>query len=82
MRIVNAHGGNMKRSVNLSIQEDLLERARSQGINLSLALENTLRLMIREHARDEWVKENTDAMLQYNEWIDNVGLFNEGDQLV
>lgn len=72
----------MKRAVNLSIQEDLLERARSQGINLSLALENTLRLMIREHARDEWVKDNTDAMLQYNEWIDNVGLFNEGDQLV
>jgi len=47
-----------KKSVNLSINSDLLRQAKSYNINLSQTLEQRLIELERESHRQEWLAEN------------------------
>lgn len=67
-----------KRATNLSINADLLGRARELGINLSATLEQALTEAIRQKARDQWVAENQAAIEAYNEHVDKQGVFSDG----
>lgn len=67
-----------KRATNLSINADLLGRARELGINLSATLEQALAEAIRQRARDQWVAENQAAIEAYNEHVDKQGVFSDG----
>jgi antitoxin CcdA len=66
-----------KRATNLSINADLLGKARELGINLSATLEQALAEAIRQRARDQWVAENQAAIEAYNEHVDMQGLFSD-----
>ena len=67
-----------KKSTNLSINSDLLRKARDHQINLSRALEQRLVEMLLEEKRREWREENCDAIEAYNCRIETGGVFSDG----
>lgn len=67
-----------KKSTNLSINSDLLRKAKERHINLSKALENRLVEMLLEEKRREWQEENRDAIEGYNRRIQAGGVFSNG----
>jgi antitoxin CcdA len=68
-----------KKAVNLSIQSELLDAARAEGINMSATLEAALaeQLRIRKHGR--WQADNARAIDAYNDDVAKNGSF--GDQV-
>ncbi|KPJ93075.1 MAG: acetoacetyl-CoA synthase [Gammaproteobacteria bacterium SG8_15] len=67
-----------KKSVNLSINSDLVEKARALNINLSQTLENSLLELLRQKEREQWVKENEEAIAEYNKRVEKEGVFSDG----
>ncbi len=67
-----------KKATNLSINTDLLRKAKEKRINLSHALENHLIELLAEAQRQEWKKENQVAIETYNRRIQTTGVFSEG----
>ena len=67
-----------KKSVNLSVNADLLEQAKASSINLSRALEATLEAQIKIEKRKRWLEENKEAIEAYNKRIEEHGVFSEG----
>jgi len=67
-----------KRATNLSIDAQLLQSAKDAGINLSAALEERLREILRERERQAWREENRAAIEAYNERIERDGVFSIG----
>ena len=67
-----------KKSVNLSINSDLIERARALNINLSQTLEESLLQLLRQKECELWVKENEDAIAEYNKRVEKQGTFSDG----
>lgn len=67
-----------RKATNLSINEDLLRRARARKINLSRLLEERLVEILREEQRAEWAAENRDAIDDYNRRIVERGSFSDG----
>ncbi|MEI6208921.1 MAG: type II toxin-antitoxin system CcdA family antitoxin [Desulfuromonadales bacterium] len=67
-----------KKSTNLSINSDLLRRARLHKINLSRTLEERLTEILREQERETWRLENADAINDYNARIEKNGVFSDG----
>ena len=74
--LYNAHAP--KKSTNLSINSDLLQKAKELRINLSKALEQRLIEMLLEEKRRKWREENQDAIEAYNRRIERVGVFSDG----
>ena len=67
-----------KKATNLSINTDLLRKAKEKRINLSHTLENRLVEMLAEAQCQEWKKENQEAIETYNRRIQRNGVFSEG----
>jgi len=67
-----------KKSTNLSINSDLLRKAKALHLNLSKALEQRLIEILLEAKRSEWREENRDAIEAYNRRIETGGLFSDG----
>lgn len=67
-----------KKSVNLSINSDLVEKARELNINLSQTLENSLLELLRQKEREHWIKENETAIAEYNKRVEKDGVFSDG----
>lgn len=67
-----------KKSVNLSINADLLQQAKQLNINLSQTLEQQLIEIIRQAQRSQWLAENQGALDQYNRRIGKHGTFSDG----
>lgn len=68
-----------KRAANVSVNADLLEKAKALGINLSQALEGRLIELVTTRVRERWLEENADAIDDYNARIEERGVF--GDDL-
>jgi len=66
-----------KKAVHVSINSELVERARALKINLSQTLEDRLLELLRQKDREHWVKENKDAIAEYNQRVGNQGVFSE-----
>ena len=66
-----------KKPTNLSINSDLLIKAKDLKINLSAALESALEAKVRLSAREKWLKENKKALASLNELAENNGLFSD-----
>jgi antitoxin CcdA len=66
-----------RRATNVTIDEEVLKRARMLGINLSQALEARLIELIREAERAQWRSENRGAIEDYNARIERDGIFGE-----
>ncbi|MGZ4955575.1 MAG: type II toxin-antitoxin system CcdA family antitoxin [Methylobacter sp.] len=67
-----------KKPTNLSINSDLLQKAKDHQINLSKALEQCLVEMLLEEKRREWREENREAIEAYNRRIEADGIFSDG----
>jgi antitoxin CcdA len=66
-----------KKSANLSINSDLLKKARSLKINLSATLEHALALQVKQAAHKDWLRDNKKALKTLNDLADKNGLFSD-----
>ena len=66
-----------KRSVNLSINTEILEAAKAQGINLSQTLEDVLAKLTEEARVTRWREENREFIESYNAYVERNGVFGE-----
>ena len=67
-----------KKPTNLSINSDLLSKAREMNINLSATLENELARQLKIKQRELWLQENAKAIQTYNDFVENEGVFSDG----
>jgi len=67
-----------KKAANLSVDRDLLERARGLNLNLSQVFEAGLNEAIRRRMQEEWLRQNRAALEAYNEHVEKDGVFSEG----
>ena len=67
-----------KRPANLSINSDLLNKARELEINLSATLEQALAAALRERQQVSWLAENKAAMAAYNDHVEKHGVCSDG----
>ncbi len=75
----STHNANApKKAANLSINEDLLAKAREMNINLSATLEQALNEALRQRQKEQWLAENREAMAAYNAHVEKHGVFSDG----
>ena len=67
-----------KRPTNVSINADLLAKAKDLGVNLSQTLEEGLKARITEERRKRWLEENKAAFAACNEHFEKYGLWSDG----
>jgi antitoxin CcdA len=67
-----------KKPTNVSINSDLLEKAKGLNINLSATLEAALAEQLRTEQRTQWKAENAKAIEAYNRFVDDNGVFSDG----
>lgn len=58
-----------KKATNLSLNSDLLQKARCLKVNLSATLEQALRDKLKSIEAEKWKKENKAAIAAYNEFV-------------
>jgi antitoxin CcdA len=66
-----------KKPTNLSLNSDLLSKARKQKINLSATLEHALESELRKTERENWLKDNKKAIDSLNKLVEQNGLFSD-----
>jgi len=66
-----------KKATNLSVNSDLLKKARGLKINLSATLEQALALQVKSAAREAWLEENKSAIEALNDLAEKNGLFSD-----
>jgi antitoxin CcdA len=66
-----------KKPTNVSINSDLLEKAKGHNINLSATLERALTEQLRIKQRDQWLRENAGAIQAYNQFVETNGTFSD-----
>ncbi len=63
-----------KRAVNLSLNAEVLDKARALGMNLSATVDVLLADEVRKQYWARWNTENKDAIAHYNARIEREGL--------
>jgi antitoxin CcdA len=66
-----------KKAVNVSIQSELLDAARTEDINLSATLEAAPADQLRIRRRDRWQTENEAAIEAYNRDVEQNSSFGD-----
>lgn len=66
-----------KRATNLSVNSDLLNKARAFNINLSATLEESLIAIIKTKQQEAWLAQNQQAIDGYNQQADEQGVFSD-----
>lgn len=66
-----------KKATNLTVNSDLLARARALGINLSEVFETSLAEIVRRREAERFREEARQAMEDYNEFVREHGIFGE-----
>lgn len=66
-----------KKATNVSVNSDLLARARALKINLSATLEEALAERVGQSERDRWQRENASAIAAYNKLVQEQGSFGD-----
>ena len=64
-----------KKPTNLSLNSDLLKKAKALNINLSATLEQALRAKLAEREAAKWAKNNKRAIQAYNNFVEENGCF-------
>lgn len=67
-----------KKPTNVSINCELLEKAKALNINLSATLEAALAEQLRIQQRNQWIAENGKAVQAYNRFVEENGVFSDG----
>jgi len=66
-----------KKPTNLTINSDLLNKAKSMDINISAVLEAALADKVRQKMQSDWLQENQDSISRYNMHVSNIGVFSD-----
>jgi antitoxin CcdA len=66
-----------KKATNVSINSDLLEKAKQNNINLSATLEKSLEAILLEKEKIKWKEENQKALEIYNQNVKRLGTFSD-----
>lgn len=66
-----------KKPTNLSINSDLLFKARELNINLSATFEHALTEQLKQKQRELWLQENAKAINAYNTFVEEAGVFSD-----
>jgi len=66
-----------KKATNLSINSDLLKKAKELKINISNSLEKTLVELIKKQEIKNWEKENKSSIDSYNQRVSKNGAFSD-----
>jgi len=66
-----------KQATNLSVNRELLNAARESGVNLSAALEEALEEKVAAARREKWIKDNAEAIEEYNQLVADQGAFSD-----
>ncbi len=69
-----------KRAANLSVNGDLLNKAKDLDINLSATLEQALTEVLKKKQREQWLAENRKAISAYNEYVEANGVFSDSQR--
>ena len=67
-----------KKSANLSINSDLLQKAKTLDINLSATLETALAAEVKRRRAERWLEENKASLDAYNNFVEKHGVFSDG----
>lgn len=67
-----------RKPARLSVNGDLLEKARQLGVDLDNTLEEALALEVHKRQREAWLEENREAIETYNELVARNGVFSTG----
>ncbi|CAD5109213.1 type II toxin-antitoxin system CcdA family antitoxin [Zestomonas carbonaria] len=67
-----------KKATNLSLNSDLLKKARELDINLSAVLEEALANEVKERLARRWLEQNRQAIDAYNRHVEEQGVFSDG----
>ncbi len=62
----------------MSIDRNLMESAKEEGLVLSTLLEDAIREELKKKAEDQWLKENRESISRYNKRIAAEGVFGDG----
>ena len=68
----------LKKSANLSINADLLQKAKSLDINLSATLEAALAAEVKRRRAERWLTVNKASLDAYNAFVEKHGVFGDG----
>lgn len=63
-----------RKPTNLSLDADLIQEARSFGVNLSQAAEAGVRRAVAEAKAEQWRRDNAEAVESSNRWVETNGL--------
>ena len=67
-----------KKATNLSINSDLLKKAKFYKINLSKNFESYLNQLVKEQEEKKWKETNFKAIASFNERVEQSGVFSDG----
>lgn len=67
----------VKKPTNVSLNSDLLAKARAENINISATLEQALFDKLKQKARENWLKQNQAAINAMNDFTEKHGLFSD-----
>ena len=68
----------LKKPANVSVNGDLLRKAKALGINLSATLEAALATEVRRRRAEQWLKDNKPSLDAYNKFVEKHGVFSDG----
>jgi len=66
-----------KKPANLSLNNDLLSKARKLNLNLSATLEEALTEQLKQKRRELWRKQNAKAVQAYNRFVEKQSVFSD-----
>jgi len=67
-----------KKTTSLTVNADLLQKAKAYKINLSQSFEKHLDTLIRKKAEQAWLKENQKGIEERNNFVEEHGVFSDG----
>ena len=67
-----------KKPTNLSLNSDLVKKAKEENINISFVVEAAIAEELKKRREENWKKNNKEAIENYNSLIDKIGLFSDG----
>jgi antitoxin CcdA len=67
----------IKKATNVTINSDLLQKAKSYNINISKNFEAYLSEVVRKREEEQWLEENKSAIDAFNERVEKEGLFSD-----
>jgi antitoxin CcdA len=63
-----------RRATNVSLPAEMVQEAKTLGINLSRACEAGLKAALKDERERRWKIENAERIAAYNEWIEKNGI--------